>query len=163
MLTLLDRISYEVARVTGWAVIATATLMIICLILQVFSRYVLGSAFSWTEEFAIILFAWTTLLAATSAIRDGAHVRLVFIISALPEPVRLVWSRVVAAAVLAFCIIFAWSGATYVESTLGQVTAAMRISIEWLHLAAPVCGVLGALHALTRLLIPLDLKEETPS
>ncbi|ESR27246.1 TRAP transporter small permease [Lutibaculum baratangense] len=163
MLMLLDRLSSAVARVTGWVVIATAGVMILSLILQVFSRYVLGSAYSWTEELAIMLFTWTILLAATTAIRDAAHVRLGFIVALLPLPLRLAWARVVAALVLVFCVVFAWTGATYVDATMGQVSAAMRVPIEWLHLAAPVCGVLGALHALTRLLVPLDLKEDVPS
>ena len=48
--------------------------------------------------------------------------------------------------------------------TLGQVTAAMRLPIECLHLAVPVSGAIGALHAFVRVFIPVaDRTEEAPA
>jgi TRAP-type C4-dicarboxylate transport system permease small subunit len=157
VLSRLDRISARVAAITEVLVIASATAMILALVLQVFSRYVLGSAFSWTEEAALGLFTWTILLAATTAIRDVAHVKLDMIVSWLPPRARLVWSSFVAFLVLAFCLVFAWTGTLYVEESLGQVTAALRLPVSYVYLAAPVTGILGAFHALVRLLVPLDL------
>ena len=159
MLSRLDRISAIVARITEAVVIAAATAMILALVLQVFSRYVLGSAFSWTEEAALGLFTWTILLAATTAIRDGAHVKLDLLVSWLPPKVRLAWSSFIALLVLGFCLVFAWTGTLYVEETVGQVTAALRLPVSYVYLAAPVTGALGAFHALVRLLVPLDLTE----
>lgn len=162
MLSRLDRLSALVAKVTDGLVVATATAMILALVLQVFSRYVLGSAFSWTEEAALGLFTWTVLLAATTAIRDVAHVKLDLLVSWLPRKARLVWSSIVAVLVLAFCVVFAWTGTLYVEETLGQVTAALRLPVSYVYLAAPVTGILGAFHAFVRLLVPRDLtKTET--
>ena len=160
----LDAISAAIARATAWLVAILATIMLSALVLQVFSRYVLGSAFSWTEELAIILFAWVVLLTATIAIRDDDHVRLDAALGALPDPARRVWLRVIAVGILGFCILFAWSGVSYVDRTLGQVTAAMRLPIECLHLAVPVSGVIGALHAFVRVFIPVaDRTEEAPA
>ena len=159
MLSILDRISLVIAKVTDTVVVVAATAMISALVLQVFSRYVLGSAYSWTEEAALGLFTWTILLAATTAIRDGAHVKLDLVVTWLPPKARLVWSSVVALLVLIFCLFFAWTGTLYVEDTLGQVTAALRLPVTYVYLAAPVCGGLGAFHAFVRLLVPIDITE----
>jgi TRAP-type C4-dicarboxylate transport system permease small subunit len=156
MINLLDRLSYWTARATNVVVIVMAVVMMSALILQVFSRYVLGSSLVWSEELALILFSWTTLLAATSVLRDMAHVRLDVLISFLPHGMQTVWNSVVTFVILLFCIALAVSGYDYTVSTMGQVSAAMRLPIEVLHLAAPLCGVLGALHALARLFKPVE-------
>ena len=103
-----------------------------------------------------MLFTWTTLLAATSVLRDMAHVRLDVLISYLPHGIKAAWNRLIGLVILLFCIALAASGYEYTVSTVGQVSAAMRLPIEVLHLAAPVCGLLGALHALARLFKPFE-------
>ncbi|KZX92019.1 MULTISPECIES: TRAP transporter small permease [unclassified Sulfitobacter] len=156
MILLLDRLSYWTARATNWVVVAMAVVMMSALIMQVFSRYVLGSSLVWSEELALMLFTWTTLLAATSVLRDMTHVRLDVLISYLPHGIKAVWNRLISLVILFFCIALAASGYEYTVSTVGQVSAAMRLPIEVLHLAAPVCGLLGALHALARLFKPVE-------
>lgn len=159
----LDRLAGWAARVTDAVVSVLGVAMVVCLILQVFSRYVLGATFVWTEELALLLFTWLLLLALSSAIHDDGHVRLTFVIDALPRGARGVWLKILSLAVLAFCLIFAWSGARYVDATVGQLSAAIRYPIELLHLAAPVSGALGALQALNRLLnpSPIDMADAT--
>ena len=160
MSDLLDKISHWVARATDIAVIIMASIMMLALILQVFSRYVMGASLVWSEELALLLFTWTTLLAATSVLRDMAHVRLDLLISMLPKRLRGWWERIITTTILLFCIALLVAGWQYTFSTLGQVSAAMRLPIEVLHLAAPVCGAIGALHALARLFKPVGPSDE---
>ncbi len=152
----LDTASFWIARITNIVVVLMAAVMMSALILQVFSRYVMGASLIWSEELALILFAWATMLAATSLIRDGAHVKLDLILTFLPPRARLAAARAITAVICVFCLVLAWSGWSYTTSTIGQVSAAMRLPIEVLHLAAPVCGILGAFHAFSRLLTPID-------
>lgn len=162
MQTLLQTMSRGLARVTGWVIIAMTTVMMASLILQVFSRYVIGQGFTWTEELALFLFTWVVLLAATTAIRDDGHVRLQLVVDLLPAALRRLWMRALTLAVLAFCMVFASSGADYVTQTMGQVSAAVQYPIEALHLAAPVTGILGAFHAIARLLAPQSVIDGQP-
>ncbi|WP_372001080.1 TRAP transporter small permease [Tistrella mobilis] len=162
MSALLQTLSRGLARVTGWVIVAITTLMMMSLILQVFSRYVLGQGFTWTEELALFLFTWVVLLAATTAIRDDGHVRLQLFVDLLPGAARRIWMRLLTLSVLVFCVVFAMTGAEYVSATLGQVSAAVQYPIEALHMAAPVTGVLGAIHALARLLAPQSVIDGTP-
>ena len=155
MTWLLDRLSHHVARLTNVVVAIMATVMMAALILQVFSRYVLGASLVWSEELALMLFTWSTLLAATTALRAGAHVRLDLFLSLLPPRLRRAWQALIMLAILGFCLVLLRSGIDYTDATLGQVSAAMRVPIEVLHLAAPVCGALGCLHALALLFNPL--------
>lgn len=134
----LDWVSRRVAQATMMAVVLAAGAMMAALILQVFSRYVLGATFVWTEELALLLFTWIVLLGASIGIREGTHVRLGLLVDALPALPRSVWQRLVAALVLAFCLILLSSGMDYPARTSGRFSAAIRYPIEWMHAGTQV-------------------------
>ena len=139
------------ARVTRAVVVAMAALCMGSLILQVFSRYVLGNTFIWTEEAALFLFTWIVLLAGSLGVRDGFHVRLSLLLNLLPRRARRLAEAAIMVLVGLFGGVLAWAGARYVEATMGHVSAAVRYPIEALHLAAPVCGALIVVHAVAAL------------
>lgn len=151
MRDLLERTSAGVAWATSGFVAAAAAVMILALLIQIFFRYVLGASLSWPGELAQLLFAWTMLLAASIGVREGFHVRLELLRGLLPDRVRVGLERLTLLLLAGFGVLLALTGANYVEQTLGQRSAAMRYPIEVLHAAAPVTGVLVALHALARL------------
>ncbi|WP_339860150.1 MULTISPECIES: TRAP transporter small permease [Alphaproteobacteria] len=154
MSTFCDKFSLQLARVTNVIVVVLSGVMMLALVLQVFSRYVIGATFIWTEELAMFCFTWSILLAATSILRDGSHVSLDFIVKALPERLENFWKRIIDLAVLAFFIVFAVAGAEYLQTTFGQVSPALRLPMAWINVAAPVCGTLGCIHTFCRIITP---------
>lgn len=152
MIRAVQRLSDIAVRATGWAVAAMAAAMIVSLILQVFSRYILAHTFVWTEELALFLFTWLVLLTASIGVARAGHVRLTLLLDALPDRPRALLERFIDLLILLFALAFAYSGQKYVNATLGQVSAAVNYPVVWLHAAAPVSGALMALHALARLL-----------
>ncbi|MBQ0751421.1 MAG: TRAP transporter small permease [Roseovarius sp.] len=128
------------------------------LLTQVLMRYFHGSPPSWTEELAIILFAWLVLLYATVGLREGFHVAIETIPSRF---VRLQgWAnRWVAALAVFFGWITLTAGSDYVLRTAGQKSAALQIPIEALYLCVPVCGALFILHGVARLFVQPDPAE----
>ena len=139
------------ARLTRWIVIAAAAVMIISLILQIFFRYVVGSSLVWSEELALFLFTWVVLLAGSLGVREGFHVRLTLFCDLLPKRGRWALDLVTHLIAGIFGGLVLVSGYSYLDSTLGQVSAAVRYPIEYLHAAAPVCGALIVLHTLAHL------------
>ena len=147
-----------VARVVALAsgvlkgsIIAAAGIMMACIVIQVVMRYVFGRAPSWTEEAAMLMFSWAILGGLALGVREGFHVRLTLLPDLLkPAPQRWL-ERLILLGILGFGIMLARGGYTYVAETVGQTSAAIAYPIEALHLAAPVCGVLVALHALAKL------------
>lgn len=61
-------------------VIASLTGMILSVVIQVFTRFFMGSAPSWTEEVARIFFIYAVVFGGGLAIRDHAYVHLDFFI-----------------------------------------------------------------------------------
>lgn len=124
------------------------------LVTQVLMRYFLGAPPSWTEELAIILFAWLVLLYATVGLREGFHVAIDTIPARL-ERLRVWADRWVAALAILFGWVTLTAGIAYVGRTEGQRTAALQMPIEVLYLCVPVCGALFILHGVARLIAPV--------
>lgn len=152
--TLLDTASAWAARVTRAVVVLMAGICMASLIFQVFTRYFLGNASSWTEELALLLFTWIVLLAGSLGVREGFHVRLTVVLDVMPKSARVWIERLIVLPVLGFGAVLLLSGVDYVGRTLGQVSAAVRYPIQVLTTAAPVAGALIVLHALPRLFQP---------
>ena len=151
MTRFLEAVSHLLARLTQWLAVAMAAVMVVCLLLQIFFRYALASPLTWTEELAVLMFAWIIMLMGSLGVREDFHVRLTLLLDRVPESPRYWVERTTLAGILAFGVLLAIAGYDYVEGTLGVVSAAIGFPIEALHLAAPVCGVLIVLHAAARL------------
>jgi TRAP-type C4-dicarboxylate transport system permease small subunit len=144
------RIAGAVAWVLRASLIAAAAVMLVCIAIQVVMRYVFGKTPSWSEEMAILMFAWTTLGGLALGIHEGFHVRLTLAVDSLPAAGRAWAERGIdlIAAVFGACLV--WSGLGFVEFTRGSVSAAIAYPIEILHGMAPIAGALACLFAVAR-------------
>jgi TRAP-type transport system small permease protein len=141
------------ASVLQKIIVTLAVTMLLALSLQVFMRFVMGKALSWSEELALACFSWVMLLSIALGVRHSIHVRMDLLIDRLPPMLRhranqCIW-RVIAA--LGFFI--AWSGVNYVRDSFGTTSAAIGYPIAWLYASAPVSGLLMAIFALEHVLM----------
>ncbi|NNU79057.1 TRAP transporter small permease subunit [Halovulum dunhuangense] len=150
---LIEATSRIVSRLVAAICVALVYVMLGFLAAQVLMRYFLGAPPSWTEELAIILFAWLVLLYASVGLREGFHVAIQSIPAGWTMLNRLA-DRLVALLAMVFGVVSLTAGIAYVDRTSGQKTAALQIPIEALYLAVPVCGALFILHALALLIAP---------
>lgn len=147
----LERAIALVARALRASVIAAAAIMLACIAIQVVMRYVFGRTPSWSEELAVLMFAWATLGGLALGIHEGFHVRLDKLLELLPRTGRTLAERLIALLTAAFGAYLAWSGLRFYDITGGSVSAAIGYPIEFLHGMAPVAGALICLFALGRL------------
>ena len=54
----------KVNKILEWFLIIIFALLVLDVLFQVFSRYLLGRSFTWTEEFARFSLIWMTVLGA---------------------------------------------------------------------------------------------------
>ena len=62
-----------VVRALEWLTTGIFAALVLDVLWGVISRYVLGSQSRWTEELAIYLLVWVSLLGATLVFRERAH------------------------------------------------------------------------------------------
>lgn len=126
-------------------------LMLIALAVQVFMRYVLAKPLSWSEELALLWFAWVVVISSAIGVRRMTHARMSLLVDSLPKPLHALADRLVALLLLGIGLFLAYAGWLYVQETRGSFSAAVRYPIEYLYLAAPVFGVLISLFAIERM------------
>jgi len=145
------RLAAVAASALRVSLILAVAVMLSSIVLQVVMRYVLGNTLSWTEELAILMFAWLTLGGLALGVYEGFHVRLDLLISYLPPVLRLVAEKAIGILTIAFGGYMAWSGERFFDMTRGSISAAIGYPIEFLHGLAPVAGALICLFAINGL------------
>lgn len=59
-----------------WTSAFLVGLMIMCLVIQVFIRFIFGSALAWTEELSRYAFIWAVYVGAALCVKRRIHVRI---------------------------------------------------------------------------------------
>ena len=126
---------------------------------QVFSRYILSSPSSWTEEVARFLLIWIGMLGASYAFRQQAHLGL----ELLPGKLDGAAARLLRYFTLAIIVLFAGTvliagGGNLVALTweLRQYSPVLGMPIAWVYSVVPLTGVLVLFYCLVQALEPVD-------
>lgn len=128
-----------------------------CVILQVFTRYVLNDPAIFTEEVSRYAMIWLSLLGAAYAAGKIEHMAYSMLPDRLGEP-RLLWHmRSVAIVVMAFAAsVMCYGGGKLVQRALDfqQLTATMQWPMGYVYLCIPLSGALIVFYQILILLAP---------
>ncbi|NLD69699.1 MAG: TRAP transporter small permease [Limnobacter sp.] len=140
------RLARRIQNVLDLVIGAILAVITFSLIYQIFGRYVLGHAPSWTEEVARMLIAWLTMLGAAACLRGGSHIAVTVLVNALPAGPRnfVLWLRDFA--ILAAVGVLSWAGLRYAMLNATQDSPALEIPMFWAYLALCVGPALIALQ-----------------
>ncbi len=129
--------------------------LVACVVWQVFSRYVLESPSTVTDEMARFLFIWVALLGGAYTLGQRRHLA----IDLLPMITKGAVKQAVSGAIIAAIAIFAalvmiYGGMDLVNRTLetGQVSPALRLPMGLVYVAIPFSGVCILYYCLTFLM-----------
>ncbi len=127
-------------------------IMLCCSALQVFSRYVMGSSFTWTEETARYCFIWLDLLGASVLVYRGGHAVVDLFSSKLHDLTKKVYQTVVYASMFYVGVIFARYGLALSARTFGQTSPSLKLSMGVVYGVIPLCGVLVCIFIINRVI-----------
>lgn len=126
---------------------------------QVFGRFVLRSSPAWAEQTALVLMIWYVFFAAAAGVREGFHIRILALQSAVPPQLarvlRLLAHLVVGASGVAMLI---W-GSELVIRTWSHVIPTLGLPRGVAYLALPLSGALIALFVVELVLEDLAGEE----
>ena len=71
-------------KVLKLTAVTLVMLMLLALAAQVFLRYVFGKSLSWSEELALLGFAWVIVISTSIGVRRMTHARMDLLINVLP-------------------------------------------------------------------------------
>ena len=134
-----------------WLVIVVVGILVLDVLWQVFTRKVLSDPSQWTEELAIFLLIWVSLLGAAVAMNRGAHLGIDYFTGKLTIKNRVITEVFVFAVVTLFSL-FAMviGGVTLVAITfmLDQRSPVWDIPMGYVYLVVPISGLFMAFYSI---------------
>lgn len=142
----------RINRLSNFIMCVIMVVMILAVCWQVFSRYVLNNPSGITEELLRYLLIWLTMIGAAHAFGQGKHISITFLVGKFSESIRARINIIVDLLVILFAVvILIYGGMITSLNAIGQVSAALRMPMQFLYLSLVVAGVLITAHALSHL------------
>ncbi len=128
----------------GFLVILLAS-MVLAVLWQIFSRYILNSPNSYTEEVSRFLFIWIGILGAAYASGQQDHLAIDILHHKLDELKRRRLKIGINVLIISFSLVVLVIGGgnlVYVNYELGQFSAALNLPLSFVYLVVPLSGIL---------------------
>lgn len=131
------------------AVILIMGILVVDVLWQVFTRFVLRDPSSYTEELARFLLIWVGLLGAAYVAGQRRHLAVDLLPGILTGVRRLALERLIQTIALVFALVLVVGGSrlVWVTLVLGQSSAALRVPLGYVYMVVPLCGLLMAFYA----------------
>jgi len=139
-------------------------LLVLDVLWGVASRYILGHQSRWTEELALFLLIWVSMLGAAVVYEEKAHLGVDYFVGKLDAPAQRWAGLMVDFIVMLFSLlVLVYGGWVLVVETLkaGQVSTALGMPMGYVYMAVPISGVFFVLFGLGHIAaIVLEKAEE---
>ncbi len=153
-----------VDRALEWLLVAFMSLMVINVLWQVATRFLLRSPSSFTEEIARYLLVWVGVLGGAYAVGKRVHLAIDLLPTKLVGRRKVMLELFIEVCIFVFAasvLVVGGSGLVWLTLDLGQTSAALQVPLGYVYLVLPLSGLLmmfySALHgveALQRLRAP---------
>lgn len=140
-----DLIFNKVLKILEWIMIVIFALLVLDVLFQVFSRYVLGTSFTWTEEFARFALIWMTILGAAYLNGKKEHLSMDFLYQKFTEPNKRKASILIEVLIFLFALVVMVIGGlnlVYTTLHLEQLSGTLRIPLGYVYAIMPFSGFL---------------------
>lgn len=152
----------DVVETVG-AVLLTAVVLIV--LIQVVTRYLLEISISWPEELARYTLVWLTFVGAAAAAARRSEIVVDSLIELLPQRARRGMRALASVGGIVAIGILIWAAVPLFGTAARTTSPATGIALRWVYLALPVGGVLVGLFLLgdlVRLIRGSPLEESRP-
>lgn len=125
------------------------TLLVLATTWQVFSRLVLNSPVTWSEELAKMLFVWLSFLGAALVYGERGHMAVEYVARKFDENkerVFAIWTHVVS--LIFAALVLVWGGWNAAMNAWSQNLTALPVNIGSVYLVIPIAGVAIVLYAI---------------
>lgn len=142
-------------RLLGGLICALMAAMVLNVLWQVFTRFVLRQPSSFTEELARYMMIWVGLLGSAYATGKKSHLALDLLTARLGGARKRLSEFVVHSIVLLFALAVMVGGGgrlVWIQLSLGQQSAALQWKLGYVYLAVPIAGVLIVFYCIAALL-----------
>lgn len=141
----LERGWHLVVRALEWFTIALFAALVLDVLWGVVSRYMPGiRPSSWTEELAVYLLVWVSLMGSALTYRERGHLGVDYLVTKMDPAAQRLAAVMVEICVIAFsAIALCWGGWLLVSEALasGQLTPVLQWRMGWVYSVVPLSGL----------------------
>ncbi len=161
----MDKLKQIIDKALAWIVIVVMAVLVIDVLWQVFTRFVLRDPSSFTEELARYLMIWVGLLGASYAAGKRMHLAVDLLPTKLTGRRKHYLGIVIEGFTLLFAVFVLVVGGVrlvWVMLYLGQTSPALQIPLGVVYLAVPVSGLFITFYAVFFIGEQLQALREAP-
>lgn len=137
--------------------------IIVCVLYQVFGRYILNDTPTWAEQLALLLVSYVTMLGTAVGVRDAGHIGLESFLVLAPESLRNKMELLIHLFMIAFGSSMAYYGFTLALGQWGEMLPTLGIPDGFRYLPIALCGTLMTMFSLEHILAQLNDREVVPA
>ena len=146
----------NVDKILSMVLVALMSIMVLNVLWQVASRYVLSAPSLFTDELANFLLIWVGLLGAAYAAGQKAHLSIDILPSQLTGEKKKKLNLIIGILTILFALtvmVIGGSRLVYLTWSLEQLSATLRVPLGYIYLVIPISGILIIYYAIADLKI----------
>ena len=135
----------KVDKVIQYLLVILMTLMVLNVLWQVFTRFIMNDPSSFTDELARYLLIWLGLLGAAYVTGQKMHLAIDYLLNKTKPTVKSKLEYVINSSIFLFALfIMVIGGVNLVSLTLylEQISAALQIQLGYVYIVLPLSGIL---------------------
>ena len=142
---MINNLRKRLDNLVSWILIIIMFLMVLTVLWQVFTRYVLENPSSYTEELARYLMIWVGVLGAAYVSGQNNHISIDYFINKTSDNTQLMIKKIIIYIIIFFVFCACILGGlrlVYITYLLGQFSPALQIPLSLVYFVVPVSGLL---------------------
>jgi TRAP-type C4-dicarboxylate transport system permease small subunit len=139
------KIRETIDKILANFLVVIMAVMVLNVLWQVASRFILGTPSSFTDELARYLMIWVGILGAAYVSGKNMHVAIDVLPSRLSEGTQKKLKLIVRVLIILFCLtamVIGGSRLVYITYVLDQNSAALQVSLALVYMVIPISGLL---------------------
>ena len=143
-------------KLLGWLVTIIMGVLVINVLWQVASRFLLGDPSSFTDELAGYLLIWVGLLGAAYATGQKQHLAIDLLSAKLSEKgkkLQTLFINIIIAVFALVVLVIGGGNLVFITFYLGQISSALQIPVGYVYLVLPLSGLFIIYYAVVDMII----------
>lgn len=151
----MDRFQYKLNRVLELTLILLMSVLVLDVLWQVFSRYLLSSPSSFTDELAGFLLIWVGVLGAAYVAGRKEHLAIDILIQKSPPARQRLLQYIIHALIFLFALSVMVTGGVilmYTRFALQVKSAALQLPLGYVYIVLPISGLIIMFYELLHII-----------
>ena len=132
-----------------------ACVLVVDVLWQVFSRYILNSPSSFTDELAGYLLIWVSLLGAAYVVGKQEHLAIDLLLQKSPPARQRILRIIIQSLIMGFAatvLVIGGSWLVYTRFYLGVTSAALQLPLGYVYIVLPLSGLIIIFYSIHHLI-----------